>query len=63
MPKYLLLKHYRGGPEPHREPGANLPAAASAYAEAARRATNVAQRDHLVRQAARAPAAELPSSA
>ncbi len=18
MPKYLLLKHYRGGPEPHR---------------------------------------------
>jgi RNA polymerase sigma factor (sigma-70 family) len=30
------------------------PAAATAYAEAARRATNVAERDHLVRQAARA---------
>ena len=35
----------------------DLPAAASAYAEAARRATNVAERDHLVRQAARARAA------
>ena len=34
-----------------------LPAAASAYAEAARRATNVAERDHLVRQAARVRAA------
>ena len=33
---------------------ADLPAAASAYAEAARRATNVAERDHLIRQAARA---------
>jgi RNA polymerase sigma factor (sigma-70 family) len=32
----------------------DLPAAASAYAEAARRATNVAERDHLVSQAARA---------
>ena len=32
----------------------DLPAAAAAYAEAARRATNVAERDHLVRQAARA---------
>jgi RNA polymerase sigma factor (sigma-70 family) len=31
----------------------DLPAAASAYAEAAHRATNVAERDHLVRQAAR----------
>ena len=31
----------------------NLPAAATAYAEAARRATNTAERDHLVRQAAR----------
>jgi hypothetical protein len=38
----------------------DLPAAATAYAEAARRATNVAERDHLVRQAARARAAELP---
>jgi RNA polymerase sigma factor (sigma-70 family) len=31
----------------------DLPAAAAAYAEAARRATNLAERDHLVRQAAR----------
>jgi RNA polymerase sigma factor (sigma-70 family) len=38
-------------------------AAATAYAEAARRATNVAERDHLVRQAARARAAALPSGA
>ncbi len=37
----------------------DLPVAATAYAEAARRATNVADRDHLVRQAARARAAEL----
>jgi predicted RNA polymerase sigma factor len=44
------------------ELGGNLPAAAAAYAEAAHRATNVAERDHLVRQAARARAAELPSS-
>ena len=35
----------------------DLPAAAAAYAEAARRATNVAERDHLVRRAARARAA------
>jgi RNA polymerase sigma factor (sigma-70 family) len=34
----------------------DLPAAAEAYAEAARRATNLAERDHLVRQAARARA-------
>ncbi|HWM09398.1 MAG TPA: sigma-70 family RNA polymerase sigma factor [Solirubrobacteraceae bacterium] len=39
----------------------DLPAAATAYAEAARRATNVAERDHLVRQAARARAGELSS--
>ena len=32
----------------------DLPAAATAYAEAARRTTNVAERDHLIRQAARA---------
>ncbi|MGZ4250029.1 MAG: RNA polymerase sigma factor [Solirubrobacteraceae bacterium] len=32
----------------------DLPAAASAYANAAHRATNVAERDHLIRQAARA---------
>jgi SAM-dependent methyltransferase len=34
----------------------DLTAAATAYAEAARRATNVAERDHLVRQASRARA-------
>jgi RNA polymerase sigma factor (sigma-70 family) len=39
------------------ELGGDLPAAGTAYAEAARRATNVAERDHLVRQAARARAA------
>src|SRR6187397_1591237 len=38
------------------ELGGDLPAAATAYAEAARRATNTAERDHLVRQAARARA-------
>src|SRR5829696_1189172 len=37
----------------------DLPAAATAYADAARRATNRAERDHLVRQAARARAGEL----
>jgi predicted RNA polymerase sigma factor len=37
---------------------ADLPAAATAYADAARRATDVAERDHLVRQAARARAGE-----
>src|SRR5687768_17118993 len=37
----------------------DLSAAATAYAEAARRATNMAERDHLVRQASRARAAEL----
>jgi RNA polymerase sigma factor (sigma-70 family) len=37
----------------------DLPAAATVYAEAARRATNVAERDHLVRQAARARAASV----
>jgi len=36
------------------ELGGDLPRAASAYADAARRATNVAERDHLVRRAARA---------
>ncbi|HET6530921.1 MAG TPA: sigma-70 family RNA polymerase sigma factor [Actinoplanes sp.] len=36
------------------ELGGDRPAAAAAYAEAARRATTVAERDHLVRQAARA---------
>ncbi len=41
----------------------DLPAAATAYAESARRATNVAERDHLVREAARARADELASRA
>lgn len=40
------------------ELGGDPPAAATAYAEAARRATNLAERDHLVRQAAGARAAE-----
>jgi predicted RNA polymerase sigma factor len=39
------------------ELGGDLNAAAKAYAEAARLATNLAERDHLVRQAARARAA------
>jgi RNA polymerase sigma factor (sigma-70 family) len=38
------------------ELGGDLPAAATAYAEAARRATDVAERDHLIRQAAGARA-------
>jgi RNA polymerase sigma factor (sigma-70 family) len=38
------------------ELGGDLSAAAAAYAEAARRATDVAERDHLIRQAARARA-------
>jgi len=50
------------------ELGGDLPTAAAAYAAAGDRATNVAERDHLVRQAARARAAagavvSLPSSA
>jgi RNA polymerase sigma factor (sigma-70 family) len=36
------------------ELGGDLPAAAAAYAEAARRATDVVERDHLIRSAARA---------
>jgi RNA polymerase sigma factor (sigma-70 family) len=40
------------------ELGGDLRAAATAYADAAHRATDVAERDHLVRQAARARAAE-----
>jgi RNA polymerase sigma factor (sigma-70 family) len=39
------------------ELGGDLPGAAAAYAAAARRATDVAERDHLVRRAARARAA------
>jgi RNA polymerase sigma factor (sigma-70 family) len=41
----------------------DLPAAGAAYAEAARRATVIAERDHLVRQAARVRAGEMRSSA
>jgi RNA polymerase sigma factor (sigma-70 family) len=40
------------------ELGGDMSQAATAYAEAARRATNVAERDHLVRSAARARAAQ-----
>jgi predicted RNA polymerase sigma factor len=39
------------------ELGGDLTAAATAYADGARRATDVAERDHLIRQAARARAA------
>ena len=39
------------------ELGGDLPAAATEYADAAGRATDVAERDHLIRQAARARAA------
>ena len=39
------------------ELGGDLTAAATAYADAARRATGVHEREHLVRQAARARAA------
>ena len=45
------------------ELGGDLAAAATAYAEAARLATNVAERDHLVRQAAGARAAAPAASA
>ncbi len=40
------------------ELGGDLPAAAEAYAEAARRATNAPERDHLLRRAVRARAGE-----
>jgi hypothetical protein len=40
--------------------GGDLSAAATSYAEAARLATNIGERDHLVRQAARARAGERP---
>ncbi len=53
MPKYLLLQRRARAPARARR---DLPAAATAYAEAARRGTNVAERDHLVRRAARARA-------
>jgi hypothetical protein len=53
MPRYLLLKRRARAPaRARRDP----PAAATACAEAARRATNVAERDHLVRRAGRARA-------
>jgi predicted RNA polymerase sigma factor len=44
------------------ELGGEYPAAATAYADAARRATDVAERDHLIRQSARARAASRPHS-
>jgi RNA polymerase sigma factor (sigma-70 family) len=44
------------------ELGGDLPAAGAAYAEAARLATDVAERDHLIRQAVRARAASLSRS-
>jgi predicted RNA polymerase sigma factor len=44
------------------ELGGDLPAAAAAYAEAARRATTITERDHLVRQAARAGAGAVDQS-
>jgi RNA polymerase sigma factor (sigma-70 family) len=44
------------------ELGGDLPAAASAYAAAAHRATHVAERDHLVRQAARTRAGHVGST-
>ena len=53
MPKYLLLKRRPRAPARAR---GDLPATTMAYAEAARRATNVAERDHLIRGAARARA-------
>src|SRR6195952_3797381 len=52
-------RHRRpAGRGPLHERAGDLPAAASAYAEAGRLATNVAERDHLVRQAARARAGQ-----
>src|SRR3954451_15884050 len=45
------------------ELGGDPPAAGAADAEAARLATDVAERDHLIRQAARVRAARSPSSA
>lgn len=45
------------------ELSADLDAAGAAYAEAARRATNLAERDHLVRQAARVHAARRATGA
>ena len=42
------------------ELGGDLPAAAAAYAEGARRATDVPEREHLIRRAARARAASRP---
>ena len=45
------------------ELGGDLPAAAAAYAEAARRATVVADRDHLIRESARVRAGRVASGA
>src|ERR1700734_2090213 len=57
----VLGERHRGraARAPLHEGGGALPAAAAAYAEAARRATDVAERDHLLRQASHARAAGL----
>jgi RNA polymerase sigma factor (sigma-70 family) len=52
----VAVGHVLGAAAGLHETDGDLPAAATAYAEAAHRATNVAERDHLVRQAARARA-------
>src|SRR6516165_8323950 len=52
---------WRAVPAHLHELSGDLAPAATAYAEAARRATDVAERDHLVRQAARARAGGLPA--
>jgi hypothetical protein len=53
-------RHRRHAVRGHlHELGGDLPAAATAYADAARKAADVAERDHLVRQAARVRAAAL----
>ena len=53
MRQYLLLKRRARAPARARS---DLPAAATAYAAADRRAMNVAERDDLVRRATRARA-------
>ena len=56
---FLVERHRWHAVRGHlHELGGDLPAAATAYADAARRATDVAEHDHLIRQAARARAGE-----
>ena len=60
LPEVLGERHRWHAVRGHlHELGGDLPAAATSYTEAAQRATNVAERDHLVRQASRARAAGL----